>query len=179
MTTNRTTMNNEIKMAILEKLFAVEATHTYGFAIRDNGMVKAAIVENADDVIPFITVCERNSKSHGGVYGVRMWNSNKAFEIIKEYAREIITLCTVEEFERQFKEAKENGFKGNRGDFFEPTFAKATGAKLNTVRNEKCTDGGDVNLNGEEIQLKLWNATLTTEPQANTFYERMIANKAE
>lgn len=174
MTTNRTMENNEVKMTILERLFAVESTHTYGIAIRDNGMVKAAIIEDADDVLPLVTVCERNSKSHGGVYGVRMWNSNKAFEIIKEYAREIITLCTVEEFERQYKEAKANGFKGNRGDFFEVFFAKVTGAELNEVRNAKCTECGDVRLNGEEIQLKLWNATLTTETQVNRFYEKMV-----
>lgn len=177
MLNNRTMMNNEIKMMILNRLAKVEYTHVYAFAIRDNGMVKAVIIENADDVMPMVTVCERNSKSHGGVYGVRIWNSKKAFEIMKEYAREIITLCTVEEFERRYKEEKENGFTGNRGNLFEIMFSEFTGAVMNECANLKCTDGGDVVLNGEHIQLKLWNATVTTEPQVNRFMVEM--NKAE
>ena len=173
----RTNENNEVKTMILDRLAMVESTHTYAFAIRDNKMVKAVIIENADEVMPMITVCERNSKSHGGVYGVRIWNSKKAFEIMKEYAREIITLCTVEEFERRYKEEKENGFKGNRGNLFEIIFAEITGAEMNDNPTAKCTECGDVRLNGEEIQLKLWNATVTTEPQVNRFVAEI--NKAE
>lgn len=169
MLNNRTMENNEVKMMILNRLASVEYTHTYAFAIRDDGMVKAVIIENADDVMPLITICERNSKSHGGVYGVRIWNSKKAFEIMKQYAREIITLCTVEEFERRYKEEKENGFTGNRGNLFEIMFSEITGAEMNDNPTAKCTECGDVRLNGEEIQLKLWNATVTTEPQVNRF----------
>ena len=173
----RTNENIEIKTMILDRLARVEYTHTYAFAIRDKGIVKAVIIENADEVMPMITVCERNSKSHGGVYGVRIWNSNKAFEIMKEYAREIIDLCTVKEFERRYKEAKENGYKGNRGNFFEIIFSEVTGAEMNDNPTAKCTECGDVRLNGEEIQLKLWNATVTTEPQVNKFIADMNKGK--
>lgn len=177
MTTNRTMENNEVKTMILNRLAVVESTHTYAIAIRDNGIVKAAIIENADDVLPLVTVCEINSKSHGAVYGVRIWNSKTAFEIIKSYAREVITLCTVKEFERRYKEAKENGYKGNRGNFFEVMFSEVTGAEMNDDPTAKCTECGDVRLNGEEIQLKLWNATVTTEPQVNRFYAEKINAK--
>ena len=173
----RTNENIEVKTMILNRLAMVESTHTYAIAIRDNGFVKAVIIENANDVLPLVTVCERNSKSHGGVYGVRIWNSKKAFEIMKEYAREIITLCTVEEFERRYKEEKENGFTGNRGNLFEIMFSEITGAEMNDNPTAKCTECGDVRLNGEEIQLKLWNATVTTEPQVNRFVAEM--NKGE
>lgn len=173
----RTNENIEMKAMILNRLAMVESTHTYAIAIRDNGMVKAVIIENAEDVLPMVTVCERNSKSHGGVYGVRIWNSKKAFEIMKEYAREIITLCSVDEFERRYKEMKENGFKGNRGNLFEIIFSEITGAEMNDNPTAKCTECGDVRLNGEEIQLKLWNATVTTEPQVNRFFAEI--NKAE
>ncbi len=168
---NRTMENKEIKMMILDRLAEVEATHTYAFAIRDDKMVKAAIVEGADDIMSMITVCERNAKSHGGVYGIRMWNSKDAFNIIKEYARELVTISSVKQFEADYKEAKENGFVGNRGNFFEVKFSAVTGAIMNENPTAKCIDCGDVNWNGEEIQLKLWNATVTTEPQINRFYE--------
>ena len=167
----RTTLNAEIKSFILNLLIAIEYTHTYGFAIRDNGMVKVAIVENADNILNFITVCERNSKSHGGVFGIRMWNSNKAFEIIKEYSRELITICSVQEFERIYKERKENGYKGNRGNLLEELFCELTNAKQNDNPNAKCIDCGDVVLNSEHIQLKLWNATVTTEPTIRNLYK--------
>ena len=70
--------------------------------------------------------------------------------------------------------AKENGYKGNRGNFFEIIFSEVTGAEMNENPTAKCTECGDVRLNGEEIQLKLWNATLTTETQVNRFYEKMV-----
>ena len=76
--------NEEMKMVILDRLNTVEFTHVYAFAIREDKMVKAVIVENADEIMPLITYCERNSKSHGGVWGVRMWNAREAFEVIKE-----------------------------------------------------------------------------------------------
>ena len=173
-TMTRTAINLEIKNAILNTLFAIEYTHTYAFIIRDNGLVKACIVENADDVLPLVTICERNSKSHGGVFGVRMWNSNTAFGIIKEYARETITMCSVAEFENEYRTAKENGYFGNRGNYAEDMFAFITGATQNTSKNAKCTECGDVVLNGEHIQVKLWNATVTTETTMNNLLK---ANK--
>ena len=173
----RNKMNYEIKMMILDRLAKVEYTHTYGFAIRDKGIVKAVIIENADEIMPMVTVCEPNAESHGKVYGVRIWNKIEAFETMKEYAREIIDLCTVKEFERRYKEAKENGYKGNRGNFFEIIFSEVTGAEMNENPTAKCTECGDVRLNGEEIQLKLWNATVTTEPQVNKFIADMNKGK--
>lgn len=173
-TMERTRINLEIKTAILNMLIAIEYTHTYAFIIRDNGLVKACIVENADDVLPLVTICERNSKSHGGVFGIRMWNSNTAFSIIKEYARETITMCSVSDFENGYKEAKENGYFGNRGNYAEDMFALITNGTQNDSKNAKCTECGDVIVNGEHIQVKLWNATVTTETTINNLYK---ANK--
>lgn len=170
--------NEAIKNVILTRLSTVEFTHTYAFAIRDEKMVKAVIVENADEIMPLITYCERNAISHGGVFGVRMWNSNKAFEIIKDYAREIIPICSVKEFERIYQEKKSNGYKGNRGNFFEDTFAEITGGVQNENKTAKCTECGDVVVNNEHIQVKYWNATVTTEPQVNRFYTKYIKEVA-
>lgn len=167
--------NEEIKRTVLNRLAMVEATHTYAIAIKDNKMVKAAIVENADEVLPLITYCELNSKSHGAVYGVRIHGTKANFDLLKEYAREIIPMCSVEEFERTYVESKKNGYTGNRGNLFEDMFAQFTGGKQNESKTAKCTECGDVNVNGEEIQVKYWNATVTTEPQVNRFYAEFMA----
>ena len=164
----RTKAYYEIKMRTLELLARVEYTHTYALIIRDKGCVKAAIVEDADDLLGLVTVCELTGRDG---YKVRMWNSKEAFEIIKTYAREMVTLCTVKEFEASFKMAKDNGYYGNRGNFGEDLFAKVTGATQMNAKNAKCTDCGDVVLNGEHIQVKLWNATITTLEQAERFNE--------
>lgn len=168
----RTGYNNpEMQTLILDRLAKVEFTHTYIFAIRSHGMLLACKVEHADDLLPYITYCEPQAQSHGGVWGVRMWNSDKAFENILEYASEVFTLCSVKEFERSFAEAKaNNSFKGNRGDWFETVFTDMVGGERPALRNAKCTETGDIILNGEHLQLKFWNATVTTEPQVNKFY---------
>ena len=164
------TNNDAIKTMILERLAMVEYTHTYAFGIRDMGIVKVAIVDNADEILPLITKCERNAISHGGVYGVRMWNSHTAFNTIKAYAREVIDLCSVKEFERLFKEKKVNGYKGNRGNLFEDMTAELLNGQQMENKSAKCTECGDIIVNGEHIQVKLWNATITTESQVNRFY---------
>ena len=170
--------NEEMKMVILDRLNAVEFTHVYAFAIREDKMVKAVIVENADEIMPLITYCERNSKSHGGVWGVRMWNAREAFEVIKEYAREIIPMCSVKEFEAIYTEHKANGYSGNRGNLFEDMFADFTNGTQNEDPTAKCTECGDVVVNGEHIQCKFWNATVTTEPQVNRFYLKHLEKVA-
>ena len=170
--------NEEMKMVILDRLNAVEFTHVYAFAIREDKMVKAVIVENADEIMPLITYCERNSKSHGGVWGVRMWNAREAFEVIKEYAREIIPMCSVKEFEAIYTEHKANGYSGNRGNLFEDMFADFTNGTQNEDPTAKCTECGDVIVNGEHIQCKFWNATVTTEPQVNRFYLKHLEKVA-
>ena len=162
--------NKRTKNNILKKLSIVEFTHTYAFAIREDKMVKAVIVENADEVLPFVTYCERNSESHGADWGVRMLGTVDSFEILIEYAKKIITICSLEEFEEELAERKECGFTGNRGDLFEHLFAKATKGKMPKARNAKCTESGDVIVRGKHIQCKLWNATITTKKQVDKFY---------
>ena len=170
--------NEEVKMIILERLAEVEYTNTYAFAIRDEKMVKAVIIENADEVLPLVTYCERNSASHGSVWGVRMNNKMEVFAILKEYAREIIPMCSVKEFERLYTEQRENGYKGNRGNLFEDMFAQYTNGTQNENKSAKCTECGDVVVNGEHNQVKFWNATITTEPQVNRFYTEYLKKTA-
>lgn len=165
--------NKEMKQFILDRLAEVEYTDTYVFGIRDNGMLKAVEVEHAHDILPLITYCEKQASSHGAPWGVRMWNASAAFDIIKAYASRIWTLCSIEEFERTYQEAGGKKIDGYRGEWFERMFVKYVGGTRPEKRNAKCTESGDVILKGKHLQLKLWNATITTEPQVNRFYEAL------
>ena len=176
MTTRTGNNNKEMQMFILDRLAQVEYTNTYVFAIRTKGMLQAAIVENANDILPLVTYCERQASSKGGVWGVRMWNAEAAFEIIREYAREIIDICSVREFEQSYEEAGgKKAIPGYKGEWFERLFVRTVGGERPESRTAKCTECGDVILNGEHLQLKLWNATITTEKQVNKFYMDKMA----
>lgn len=172
--------NKEMKAMLLDRLAKVEYTDIYGFAIRDKKMVKYCKVEHAMDILPMITYCEPQATSKGANCGVRMWNSEAAFEIIKAYASEIIPICSVDEFENGYQQAcAENGKKidGYRGEWFERLVAKMLGGIRPEKRTAKCTESGDMIVNGEHIQLKLWNATITDEKTVNNFYSEWMAKQ--
>lgn len=162
--------NVEMKVMILNKLAEVEYTHTYAFGIHENKMVKAVIVENADEILPLITIAENQAKSHGSVWGVRINLDRKNTELIKTYAREIIDICSIAYLEQEYAEHGNKG-KNNRGHIFERLCAEVMNGKQNTKTNAKCVDCGDIVVDGEHIQCKLWNATVTTEPQVERFYK--------
>jgi len=169
----------DIKMDILNKLVQVEYTDTYAFAIRDRKMLCAVIIENASDILPMVTYCDKVAKSKGNDYSVRMLNKIECFELLKDYARDIVPIMSVNNFEREYSEKKRNGYKGNRGDFFEYLFTVYVGGKQNIKRNAKCTECGDVIINGEHIQVKFYNATIITESQVNRFYIEHLERDAE
>ena len=171
--------NVEMKQFILDRLAQVEYTDTYVFAIRHQGMIKAAKVEHAMDILPLVSYCEKQASSHGAPWGVRMWNSSAAFEIILSYASEVWTLCSVDEFEESYQAAGgKKAIPGYRGEWFERMFVEYVGGTRPESRTAKCTECGDVILNGEHLQLKLWNATVTTEPQVNRFYAQKLHAEA-
>lgn len=168
--------NAEIKGMILERLATVEFTHTYAIGIHENGLVKAVIIENADEVLPLITVAEKQAESHNAVWAVRVRMTKERAEIAKTYAREVIDLCSIEWFENEYKM---NGNRGsyNRGHIFEKLCASVMGGQQMDKMNAKCTECGDIVVNNEHIQCKLWNATVTTEPQVNRFYAEYMAKQ--
>lgn len=176
----RTGKSNEaMKAIILDRMAKVEYTDTFAFAIRTKGIVQAAIVENASDILPMVTYCERLASKKGEGWNVRMWNAESAFKIIRDYAREIIDLCSVEEFEESYLEAGGNkAIPGYRGEWFERWFVKIVGGERPENRQAKCTETGDVILNGEHIQLKLWNASVGNEKTSARFYEEYLKKVA-
>lgn len=163
--------NVEMKLFILNNLADLEYTHTYAIAIREDKMVKACIVENADEIMPMITICEQQATSHNAVWGVRVNGVKETFALVKEYAREIVDICSIAEFEEIYATCGNRG-SNNRGHIFERLCAERMGGVQMESKTAKCTESGDIIVNGEHIQCKLWNATVTTEPQILRFMER-------
>lgn len=161
--------NEIVKMSVLEKLAEVEYTNYYCFAIHEDKMVKAVFVRNADEVLPFVTYCERTSASHGSEWAVRMLNNKEMNETLKTYAEKVVDICSVNYLETRLIEEKANGNKGNRGNLFEVLVCEVCGGQQVAKKNAKCTECGDIIINDEHIQCKLWNATLTTESQVMRF----------
>lgn len=160
--------NIVMKNNILTGLARVEYTSVYAFAIREDQMVKAVVVEDANDILPLITICERQAKSHGSDWGVRIHGTKKNFALMKEYAREVVDICSVDCFEEIYATEGNRG-SNNRGHIFEKLCAERMGGYQVEKKNAKCTESGDIVVNGEHIQCKLWNATVTTEKQVMRF----------
>ena len=164
--------NEPLKNEILTTVSEIEYTSHYAFAIREDKCIKAVLVEHADEILPMVTYCERNAESHGGVWGVRMINSRETRETLKAYSHEIITLCSVDYFEELHANGKQ------RGTIFEELLAEHMGGTLNPIKNCPFTEGGDIIVDGEHIQCKMWNATITTEPTINNLYRKYMEKKA-
>lgn len=169
--------NENVKMEILNTLFEIEYTHTYAFGIKENKMIKCAIVENAEEILPLITISERQATKKNSVWGVRMHGTVADFQIIKEHAREIFEVCSVEEMEKEYTEHGNRG-SNNRGHIFERLCAEVMGGTQANNMTAKCIDTGDIIVNGEHIQCKFYNATVTTEPTMNNLYREYMERVA-
>ena len=119
---------------------------TFGIAFRENGCIYAAIIEDFADIVTINGVLSK--------YGY-IAPSKANNEIFKEYAREVVYIDTVAEFERKAKNWNKRHREARyRGWYFEIAFCRATGAKRNTKQNAKHTEDFDCILNGEGIELK-------------------------
>lgn len=111
-----------------------------------------------DKLALFATYCDNAT-------AVRIMPKNKAVnDWVKENALELIeTAFTLEEFEKNFENAKLNGYKGNRGNYFE-TLADAMLEEFDGFYkpvNDKFDIAGDCFINKYgNIQVKFYNATL-------------------
>jgi hypothetical protein len=163
-------VNPEIRDIILNTLFEIEYTHTYAIGFVENKIIKAAIIENADSILPLITYAEKQAESHGAVWGVRIWARKQTTEILKTYAREVIDICTVDYMEREYAI---NGNRGNnnRGHIFERLCAEVMDGEQVKNKCAKCIDSGDIIVNDEHIQCKYCNATVTTEVTMRNLYK--------
>lgn len=163
-------INPEIRDIILNTLFEIEYTHTYAIGFVENKIIKAAIIENADNILPFVTYAERQAASHGAVWGVRIWARKQTTEILKTYAREIVDICTVDYMEREYAISGNRG-GNNRGHIFERLCAEVMNGKQVKNKCAKCIYSGDIIVNDEHIQCKFYNATVTTEVTVRNLYK--------
>ncbi len=156
--------NPEMQKYLLAEYHSMAYTSTYSFCVKAHGKVAVAIVNNADiDFLERITYCERNAESHGGYYGLRMRSDAKTQDYIRANAHKLYELGTVKEFEASFQQYKANGNTGNRGDYFEKLFTELVKGTNPEKRNACFTDCGDVVVDNIHYQVKLYNATFTTE----------------
>lgn len=118
---------------------------TFVVAIRKNGAIYACIVEDFIDLAPVV---------------VNKWgyinNSKSTFEVIEEYAREVVFVDTVADFERKAKNwNKRHHMARYRGYYFEVAVSRRLHAKLNPIRNIDHMSGYDAILaNGEGVEIK-------------------------
>lgn len=118
---------------------------TFIVAIRKNGCIYACIVENFIDIVPLV---------------VNKWgyinNSIATFEIIEEYAREVVLIDTVADFERKAKNwNRRHNMARYRGYYFEVAVCRRLHAKINPIRNTDHMSGYDAVLaNGEGVEIK-------------------------
>ena len=118
-------------------------TFVIGFRIK--GTLYAAIIEDSMDIAPL--VCTQ-------------WGyinpSRATSDILMEYAREVIEVDTVAEFERKAKNWNKRHHDARyRGYYFEIAVCRALGAKRNSIRDIKHSEGFDATLkNGEGVEIK-------------------------
>ncbi len=152
-------MENKAMHAALVNWYNRKAfTHSYVFGYAFGGVVYAAKVEKADNLLPFITCVESASAKNGGGYALKYKPNKTIWIAICAAATEVLPICSVDYLEELNKNSKHN-----RGQLFEELVANAFGGELNTCANAKFTDAGDLTINGIAYQVKYSKATFTNE----------------
>lgn len=119
--------------------------NTFVVAIRRGASIYACIIEDFESIAPLV---------------VNKWgyinNSNMTFDILETYAREVVFVDTVADFERKAKRwNRVHKQVRYRGYYFEIAVARTLHAKLNRIRNTDHMSGYDAVLpNGEGVEIK-------------------------
>lgn len=134
-------------------------THNYIFGYACKGMVYAARVMDAREILPYIVSLDRASSKNGGTYSIKYKPNMAKVAIILSHAVEVRPICTVDYMETLFANSKLN-----RGQIFEDMVIKAWEAKPVGGKNAKFTDCGDMmTADGIHYQVKFNKATFTDE----------------
>ena len=118
-------------------------TFCIGFRIKDT--IYAAVIEDFMDIAPL--VCTK-----WGYIDPSRATSN----ILMEYARQVVKVDSVMEFERKAKQWNKRHHDARyRGYYFEIAVCRVLGAKRNPVRNTKHSEGYDAWFkDGEGFEIK-------------------------
>jgi hypothetical protein len=151
-------MNDSIKAYLVSAYNRLAYTHNYVFGYCQRGMVYAAMVKDARELLPFVTVLDKASQKNGGTFSLK-YKPNKAMvDIINSNAERIFPVMS----ENMLEELKATT-NHNRGQIFEDAVAEMLKAEQPKQKNAKFTDSGDIILDGTHYQVKYNKATFTDE----------------
>ena len=151
--------NINVKAYLTAEYNTLAATHSYIFGYAIKGMVYAARVMDARDILPYIVNLDRASSKNGGTYSIKYKPNMEKIAIIMAHACEIRPICSVDYMEQTFANSPLN-----RGQIFEDMVIKEWKAKPVGGKNAKFTDCGDMmTADGIQYQVKFNKATFTDE----------------
>jgi len=151
-------MNENIKEYLTTEYARLAYTANYVFGYAESGMVYAAMVEDADEILPYVTCLDRASSKNGGTYSLKYKPTKAIAAILRTYASKVFAVCSVEYLENLNRENRQN-----RGQIFEAMVAEILGAETPKAKNAKFTDCGDIIVNNRHYQVKYAKATFTDE----------------
>lgn len=133
-------------------------THSYIFGYVANGMVYGAQVDDAKDLLPYITCLDCASTKNGGTIQLKYKPNKNQVALIIENASTIKPICTERYLENEFHTTK-----WNRGQIFERLSAQVFGGHQVGSKTAKFTESGDIVADGIHYQVKFLKATFTDE----------------
>jgi hypothetical protein len=150
--------NENILNYLIKSYNELAYTHNYIMGYVAEGMVYGARLENAENILTFITSLDRASKKNGGTLQLKYKPNKKQVAVVIENATEIKAICSVDYLEKLNKETRHN-----RGQIFETLSAKVFGGYQVEKKNAKFTECGDIIVNNRHYQVKYLKATFTDE----------------
>ena len=130
-------------------------THNYVFGFPEKGVYYVGFFHDFTRLNEITTV---TVESGTGAPAVKFFSNSKTRRAI---VNDCFPLCSVKEFESNFTAWKQNGNKGNRGNYFETLVIEKYHGKPAKVGANFATDC-DVYIDGIPYQLKAYKASLVT-----------------
>lgn len=151
-------MLENVQKFLVDNYNRLAFTHNYILGYQQNGMVYGARLENAQEILKYISCVDKASSKNGGTFQLKYKPNKAQISIIITSAKEIKEVCSVDFLENQYK----NG-KHNRGQIFEELSAKVFNGQQVGKKNAKFTDSGDITIKDRHYQVKFLKATFTDE----------------
>lgn len=147
------------KQEIINAYHATAYNDNYIIGFELNKKIVACTLKMTAEMIDSVTVLSRASSKNGGGNCIRFRPNKEQKQLIMAASSQVAEIMEADSFESLYKETP----KVTRGDLFEQLIANYYGGEMQTVRNLKYTDGGDVIISGDQYQCKFNRATWTTE----------------
>lgn len=145
--------NENIKKNLIDFYTEKAFTNDYIFGFRFAGMIYAATIFDADNMLPYIMTLDKASRGQG--YSLRFKPNKEQKAILMTYAQPMVS-------EQLFEDMVADS-KYNRGEIFEKLVTEQMFGQKWEKDNVPYTDGGDVEVDGVAFQIKFEKATFTNE----------------